>query len=151
MGEETPSSHCAQPLDVTKASPKNPVMVNNHTVLDQSASIFSRKHYQALRLNSGTPTERSTQDLWMQPYLEKVSLQRFVSWGSWHANTPNYPEESNDKRPYERKAKGDFRQKRKEEFLFSFVDMKAELGVMQTQPRMPGATRRWEMQRTSAP
>lgn len=66
--------------------------------------------------------------------------------------TPNYPEESNDKHPYERKAKGYFRQKRKEKVLFSFVDMKAEeLGVMQTQLRMPGATRRWEMQRTDAP
>ena len=40
---------------------------------------------------------------------------------------------------------------RKEKALFSFVDMKAELGVMQTQPRIPGATRRQEMQRTDAP
>ena len=43
VGEETPSSHCAQPLDVTKASPKNPVMVNNHIVLDQTASIFFKE------------------------------------------------------------------------------------------------------------
>ena len=64
--------------------------------------------------------------------------------------TPNYPGES-DKGSYERKAKGDFRQERKEKALFSFVDRKAELGVMQTQPRMPGATRRQEMQRTDAP
>lgn len=44
--------------------------------------------------------------------------------------TPNYPGESNDKGSYERKAKGDFRQERKEKALFSFVDRKAELGVM---------------------